>query len=403
MAASLEELQAKRKSILAEIARRGGKAKAPGFAKQLADIDGQIHTLRTSSGTTTADNTGSGSTGSDNTGSGSTGSGGTTDTSHPTSDTIDTNAQGLSKEDASAIERAKALLGIGETFGRKIGDEFYADGSLGRQAEINTPEELAALQRAKDLAATIGNQTTDVTNLLSSQRGILDEARTLSPLEQEALGVARSGLAGLDAPEMEALRSAARANILGQGQADARALAKAQARNQVFGAAATAQNQQLTQNNARETRNLERDLLVKNIDIKQAAAKSFQDLVTNTEANRASRTNAASGQLANTTLADENSRRNASLAASANQGTLATNLGDRLRQLQEFNLNQAAAERAGRIGSIFGGIGTITNQAGLLSGEDFANKQFEASQAAQQKMFEIIDKYMKSQGKALGN
>ena len=44
--ATLEELQAQRTRILAEIKRRGGEAKAPGFAKQLAETEQQIRSMR---------------------------------------------------------------------------------------------------------------------------------------------------------------------------------------------------------------------------------------------------------------------------------------------------------------------------------------------------------------------
>lgn len=44
--AKLEDLQAKRAAINAEIQKRGGDAKAPGYAKQLKDIETQIRTVR---------------------------------------------------------------------------------------------------------------------------------------------------------------------------------------------------------------------------------------------------------------------------------------------------------------------------------------------------------------------
>lgn len=44
--ATLEELQKQRANILAEIKRRGGEAKAPGYAKQLAAVESQIRPLK---------------------------------------------------------------------------------------------------------------------------------------------------------------------------------------------------------------------------------------------------------------------------------------------------------------------------------------------------------------------
>lgn len=310
---------------------------------------------------------------------------------------IDTKTPGLSDIDTKAIERAKAILGIGEKFGRGIADEFYKDGSLGRQVEAVTPEEQAALDQIKQFAGQVGYRTADTQNILNQQQSILDEARQLSAQEQEALNYSRAGLAGLNAPEMEGLRSQARAQIQGQAQQEARQLAKAQARGQVFGAAATAQRRLLGQDTIREGRNLERDLLVKNIDIKQAAQNAFNSLVTNTESNKASRTNAASNTLASTTLADESQRNAAKAGALGAQATVSTNLGDRLRAIKEFNLNQAAAEKAGQIGSIFGGIGAITDQRGLLAGEEFANQQYLDSEAFKTKVLKMIEDSLKKQ------
>ncbi len=300
--------------------------------------------------------------------------------------------------DADAINRLKAIMQIGETYGRNIANEFYPTGSLGRIAETNSPEELAALAKIKEFAATAGLQSDAVRNLLAQQQGILSNAQQLSPLELEALGIARKALPGLEAPEMEALRSAARQNIQGQMQAGLRDLAKAQARNQVFGGAATAQRNLFQQAGVREGRNLERDLLVKNIDIKQAAQNAFTNLATNTEANRANRTNAASGQLSGTTLADEDARRQAQGSANATYAGTASNLANSLNNLRQFNLNQAAAEKAGQVGSIFSGMGAISEGRGLLAGEDFANQQYKDAQALIPQLLKIYQDSLKSSG-----
>lgn len=437
--ATLSELQAQRTRILNEIERRGGKAKAPGFVDQLNAIDAQIRTARgtasaaqpapaaqpaASSGFTVgatpeeraaqekriqteidrrggpdkapgfvaqldqvkaANNPAPAPTTTDN----GTGNGAVTD-ALPGSPV-------LNPADADILERVKSILGVGEDFGRRLGNEFYSDGALGRVAVTSTPEELAAMQAAKEFASTAGMQTDAVRSLLAQQQGILGEARQLSPIELEAIAASRAQLGGLDAPEMEGLRSQARDNVMGQYQSAARDLARAQASNQVYGAAATAQRSLLGQGQVREARNLERDLLVKNIDIKQAAQSAFNNLVTNTEANRAGRTNQASNTLASTTLGDESQRNSAKNAAVANQGNLSVSLGDRLRQLEEFNINQAAAERAGRIGSILGGMGTVTDQRGLLAGEKFAEDQYINSQDMQAKILEIIKDSLKEQ------
>lgn len=319
----------------------------------------------------------------------------------PLTDTIDPNTPGLSTDDAGIIARMKALLGIGEEFGRGIANEFYSDGSLGRVKEELTPDEVASLEAVKRFAAEAGVQSQDIDALINSQRGILDSAQQYSTLEDEALGKAREALLGMSAPEMQGLRSQARDNIEGQAQQLARQMAKSQARNQVFGASALAQNRLLGQDKIRATRDLERDLLVKDIDIKAAARNQFTNLVSQTEGQRASRTNAASGQLSNTLLTDENQRKSAQNAANANYSATSASLGDRLRQLQEYNLGQAAAEKAGQVGSIFGGIGTITDQRGLLAGEEFANQQLAESQNIQEAIMQLIKDSLKKQTAAL--
>jgi hypothetical protein len=315
---------------------------------------------------------------------------------------IDPNTPGLNEDDAKAMERIKGILRIGEEYGRGLADEFYKDGSLGRVQETNSPEELAALEQIKQFASTVGNQTDQVKGLIDQQQGILTDAQKYSALEQEAADRSRASLEGLAAPEMEALRSQARANIQGELQAGLRDMAKSQARNQVFGAAATAQQGLLNRQGVVESRNLERDLLVKNIDIKQAAQQQFNNLVTGTEANRAQRTNAASGQLSSTTLGDEQQRNSAKNTAIANQGNMATTLADKVRALQQYNLGQVAAEKAGKVGSIIGGIGTVTGQRGLLAGENFADQQYSDSQSIQDEILKIIKGSLSSGKSALG-
>lgn len=317
------------------------------------------------------------------------------------SGTINPNVPGLSPEDTAAMERVKAMLGIGEAFGRKVANEFYATGSLGRQAEDITDAEKAALARAREFASVAGTQSQDMRSLLGQQQSILSDARNLSPIELEALGIARNALPGLDAAENNALRSAARENINREVSAQARDLAKVQARSGTFGAAAGAQNRLLGQDRVRQTRNLERDLLVQNIGIKEAARNAFTNLVTNTEGNRAGRTNAASSTLANTLTTDEANRKTAQNAANVSEAGLAQSSGDRLRQLREFNLSQLAAEKAGQIGSIFGGIGTVTGQRGLLAGEEYADKELQAAIDAQNKIIELMNKSLKEQKSVL--
>lgn len=317
-------------------------------------------------------------------------------------DTINPAQPGLNEINKAAVEQMKAILTMGEDYGRKIGDEFYKEGSLGRLSENLTPAEMAALQAAHDLQAEAGLQSAEVRDLLAQQQKILGDAREFSPLELEALGVARNALQGLDSRENQALREMAREQVLRESRGQARQLAASQARNQVFGSAATAQNRMIGQDAVRETRNLERDLVVKNIEEKRYARDQFANLTGQTEAARAGRTNAASQQFAGTTLADEEARRQAKASATTQYGNLSGSQGDTIRKLKEFNLGQAAAEKAGLMGSIFGGMGLVTGQRGLLAGEEFAGKQYEEQQALMEKFMPEIIKMYKAQIKQLG-
>ena len=314
----------------------------------------------------------------------------------PITSPLDPNAA-KALEDKRALERAKAILEQGEQFGRRIGDEFYKEGSLGRIAEVITPGEQAALDYQKQLAETAGLQSPEARAILSQQQDMLNEARMYSPIEQEAMAAARQGLLGIDAPAIQAMRSQGKEQINREVMGQARELARAQARGQVFGASATAQNKLLGQDAVRAGRGLERDLIVANIDATQKARDSFANLTTNTEASRAGRTNNASQNFTNATFADEDARRKAKLDATSSLGNLSTSLGDRTRQLKQFNLDQAAAEKAGQIGSIFGGMGTVTDQRGLFAGEEYAKLQFEEQKRISDKMIELFNQSLKSQ------
>lgn len=368
-----KDLAAKIAQVKNEIRRRGGPKKAPGFAKQLAALEAQLKQIQnppnppptggndtvkpTDPPSDSGGNQGNSGQQPDQPGNDANPDQGQSDDSTITNPVNPGNV--ANEDDRTALERVKALLAEGESFGRRLANEFYATGSLGRMDVKLTDDEVAAMAAAKQQ---------------------LQMFRDPTALELEALNASRQGLMGFDAPEMAAMRSQAREMIGRETQGAMRQLAKQQANRQVFGSAALAQQNLLRQGGVRETRNLERDLLVKNIEAKRMAREQFGNLTSQVEGARAARTANATSQL----------------------GALSTSQGDTLRKLGEFNLNQAAAEKAGQIGSIFGGIGTITGQTGLLRGENMANQQYLDSQEFQDKMLDLIRRAMREQNNALG-
>lgn len=305
------------------------------------------------------------------------------------------------EEDARALKRAQDILMQGEQTGRRIADEFYGEGALGRMSETLTPGEQAALDMQKHLSDTAGLQSPEVRDLLTQQQGILHDARNLTPLETNALEISKAGLLGIDQPEIRAMRSQAKEQINREMMGQARELAKAQVRGQVFGGAATAQRRLLGQDSLRAGRNLERDLIVANIDAKQKARDSFAGLTTNTEANRSNRTDAANRAFSATTLEDEDNRRRAKMDSNEKLGNLSNAYGESIRKLKQFNIDQAAAEKAGRIGSIFGGMGMLSEQRGLFAGEEFAGLQFDEQQRVSDQIIALMKKSLKAQNGAL--
>lgn len=391
-----------------EIKRRGGATAAPNFEAQRVSLSQYITALENpdywtinSDGTTTAKQPTPGTPSNP---------GGTpapgTPTNPPTSptpstDTINPNASGLSAEDQAALARVKALLGQGENMGRQLAKEFYSDGSLGRLDPSLSSQETDALARLKEIAGSAGSQSQDVTDLLTRLKGTADQSGQLTSLEEEALGVARGALAGLSAPQIQALREAAHEKIAASFQQQARQLAKVQAAGGTYGAVAGAQQRLLGRDAVQQNRNLERDLLIQDIQEKDAARQQFVNLATATQGARDSRTNNSNSMLSSTVLGDQNNRLNAQNQAGSNYANFAGATGNAQRSVGEFNINQAAAEKAGQLGAIFGGMGTVTNQRGLIAGEDYANTALQEQIASQDKMLKLIADALKKQGIAL--
>lgn len=234
--ATLDELAERRKRVIAEIQRRGGAASAPGYARILADLDGQIRTMR---GGGTGGTTGGGTGG---------GTGGTT---------------GNGADIGTAIQGANDIIGPATDYGRNLANEFTPVGFMGDRLNVNsTPEMMAFLDRLNQLSQTAGN---------------------LTPLEQEAINNLRAGLGGYTGQETQAMREAAMQEMNRQAAGQARQLAIQQSRSGVTGASALAQRNNVGRQQQQSQGNFERDLLIRNADEIQNRRAAFAGTVRGTE------------------------------------------------------------------------------------------------------------------------
>lgn len=193
-----------------------------------------------------------------------------------------TNAEELQKRSA---EEAKRNLETGLQYGDELANRYIPTDLFQKIREQSSPEMLAHLQRLSQFAQTSGNMT---------------------PLEQEALDLQRSGLQGYSSPELQAQREGITQQVNQDLATQMRLQQLAAARNRVRGAAATAQGQQLQANAQMARGQIERDLFAKNADEIQRRKLAFSDLIRNTEDARFNRQNTAN-TLYGATLGSEES------------------------------------------------------------------------------------------------
>lgn len=222
MAATLEELQKRRKKLLERIRAKGGDA--PKLQDLLKSVQDQIRQLN---------------------------GGGTGSTTLPDEDTEQT------------IANTRAILDPALDYGRGIANEFVPQGTFGTPINTATsPAMQDLLNRMNQYAQTSGS---------------------LTPLEQEALNNMRAGLGGYTGQETQAMREAAMQEINRQAQTQSRLAQIAQSRSGVRGASALAQQQNIGREAQQNVGNFERDLLIRNADEIQRRRQAFTDTVRGTE------------------------------------------------------------------------------------------------------------------------
>lgn len=216
----------------------------------------------------------------------------------------------------------QGLLGSGTEGASALANQVYAPNTLGRIDENLSPEVSDYLAQQRAMAAFYGPG--------GQQR---------SAEMQDYMARQKAGLEGYTAPEMTAMREQmGRANDAAYANQRAQAMQN-QARSGVRGASANAQLMSLARAKAGQDSQLNQDLMIKNADEKQRRLSAYgQELggLENNEFNRAQSAIGAYGQAA----------QNAS--------------NDRLGR-QQFNLGQAEKEKAGYLGTLFGGV-DLANQ-----------------------------------------
>lgn len=232
-----------------------------------------------------------------------------------------------------ANESVRELLGPDAPGARTIANELLPEGSAGRvetgfrvgpdgqplrDAEgnpIRVGETAEDLARAKEFAATAGQRTGEMADVLSRHK---------------------AGLEGYTSQESQAFREAAQRGIDTQYKTGLSQLARAQARSGVRGASAAAQSANLNRSRVEEQQRLEQDLFVKNADEKQRRLGAYGTALSGQEGAEYNRTKEA-GQMYSDTLAKQRA--------------------DELAR-GRYNVEGAAAENAGRADLFFRGIDT---------------------------------------------
>jgi hypothetical protein len=238
----------------------------------------------------------------------------------------------------------------GEAFGESLIERFLPD--------IET------------LGTVDADRSEEVQNLINQQSAFADQAGTRSDEATQAVELAQQGLGGLTAAENDALRAQGFQGLDRSFQAGQRALARAQGRSGVRGAAGAAQARDLIRDRGDAVRGLERDILLENIGIQDARRNAFANLIAQQEGREFAQQQAALQGLQG-------------LTQSARQDELAR---------QQFNLGQQANLLSGQQALFFGGQGLIDARRNAIQNARLARQQQQAAidnanaqaQAAQQ-------------------
>lgn len=259
--------------------------------------------------------------------------------------------QQLGTELFDRIQAEEVLRGRAEERGRKLGDEFFSEGALGRLDATRTADDAAAIARREEQ---------------------YESSKKEDPRVTEALKRMEAGLGGISAAENQALRESMVREIRGQTQTDMRDLrAFAGASGMGNKGIATGQMMALMQREAMARASAESDLVAKNV---QERARRL------TEYTQA----AQKQQITNATLQQSAlDRLNADVfrVEQAETGK------------EQFNIGQQNKETAGRLGSIFGTISSDIASRNSAEANINARKAAENAGSAAAPMYTFENPY----------
>ena len=237
------------------------------------------------------------------------------------------------------------------SLGPKMSNQLAKGAAVGQELVDRFLPDISAL------GTLDASRAPETQNLINQQSAFATQAAQRSPEMAAAITRAEQGLGGLNAAENDALRAQAFQSLDRQFQAGNRALARAQGRSGVQGAAATGQFRDLARERLGATQGLERDILLQNIAIQDQRRNALANLISGTEAAEFGRGQQSLGQLQALTQAAQASE----------------------QAREQFNLGQQANLLAGQQGLFFGGMGLFEGKRNALANQRAAE---EAQQAA---------------------
>ena len=236
-------------------------------------------------------------------------------------------------------------------------------GSIMDEARLVSPEELKAKGNLENLVNTAGVRSTDMT---------------------ETLNLMKSGLAGLSAPENQAIREQAQREVDRKQQQAVEAV-QSQARRSGMRGGAVAGGLRAANRDAMSAQaDMEQKNLISNIDIQDRRRGDFANTLGGVESTEFNQKSDASGNYANairgfedsrfarsTTAADAysgrvnqlgNSERQYTMTANSNYGDALSRRNDHFLDTTKINLGQERTDKAAKNASVLGLAGLTENE-----------------------------------------
>ena len=402
--ATLEELQAKRKELLAKIAKAGGKDKAKGLAKELSTLDGQIRTSRGAapggeaapiqldkSQEKVVKGVQGGQQMSNILGLDKPLSRLDTNTPEDRQRLIESIKQ-LSDPSSPAFvgnrsQEEKDSLGTLDKLSQDAqGDDpletkalAALEASMG-SAGVRTQEQTDLMARLKSDSETRGQRTGEMTDNLAALKAKAATAGNRSQEMADTLALMKQGLAGLSAPENQAMREQAQREVDRKQQAAIESVQNAARSTGMRGGSVRAGERNARRDGMMAQADLEQKGLLANIDIQDKRRTAYGDQLSGVENDEFDR-----GRLSGLDYADalggaerdENARYSDSINAFRNQlsGVEANEADQRMRATDAYasTATNTAANRFARRTSAADAYSGRVNQLGNAERERTRN------------------------------